>query len=88
MAGADTIIRIVVGTLAIVVFAFVTAVGFNLMDPIFQATGPPPGLGWGDGSNIMLFAGLGLIGMGLVVIIWMWVAPVRQDVRQDQRGPF
>jgi hypothetical protein len=51
----------------------------------------PASLGWAPIKDIVMrWASIGLIGMGLVVIIWMWVAPIRDDVRQDQsrRGPF
>ena len=89
MAGADTVLRLVFGTMSIITVAFVAAVGYTVMDPIFaqRNTELMTGLGWGTPhETVMLFAGLAFIGISMVVILWWLVAPVRQDVRQ-QAGP-
>lgn len=91
MAGADTILRVIGAILFLLVLAFVTAVGINIIDPIYQGlSGPPSSLGWGPLQDIVYrWMTIGLIGMGIVVIIWMWVSPIRDDVRQDvERGRF
>lgn len=92
MAGADTILRIIGAILSLFIIAFVTAVGFALMDPIFVNVIDPElmqSLGWGTPQNtVMMFAGLGFIGLSLTVIIWLKVAPVRDDVRQDTGPPL
>jgi len=86
MAGVNTILRIIGATLALVVIAFTTAVGYTLMDPISTQLGAPSVAGWTD-VNFLYFASLGFIGLTLVVIVWLIVAPVRNDVRQDVRRP-
>lgn len=85
MAGADTILRVIAVGIFLMVLAFVTAVGFALVDPIFtNIGGPPSSLGWGPlGENVIFWMSVSLIGLGVVVIIWMWVSPIRDDVRQD-----
>lgn len=91
MAGADTIFKLVGGTLTLVILIFVVGVGFTLVDPIYNQVLDLPllsSLGWGDpGSIALLFMGLSLIGLGLVVIVWWIASPIRDDVRQDTRQP-
>lgn len=86
MAGVNTILRIIGAVLSLLVIAFVTAVGYTLMDPISKQMGHHPNLGWSD-PNILMFAALGFIGLTLTVIVWLTVAPIRNDVRQDVRRP-
>lgn len=92
MAGVDTIFKLIGGTVFLVVLLFVTAVGFTLVDPIYNQVLDLPllaNLGWGDpGMVVLLFMGLSLIGLGIVVIIWWIASPIRDDVRQDTQGPF
>jgi len=85
MAGADTIIRVIAAALFLMVLAFTTAVGFSLVDPIYSNLGgPPASLGWGNIPDIILnWMAVALIGLGLVVVLWMWLSPIRDDVRQD-----
>jgi len=75
--------------MSLIVIAFVSVVGVTLYEPIAATVdGPPASLGWPD-VNIIFFMALGLIGLVLVVFVWMWVAPIRRDVRQErQRPPF
>lgn len=89
MAGVNTILRIIGATLSLAVITFVTWVGVKLYEPISDSIGSPPAaLNWPEVSFIF-FMSLGLIGLTLSVIIWLIVAPVRNDVRQDvQRPPF
>lgn len=91
MAGADTIIKLIGATVFLVVLLFVVAVGFTLADPIYNQVLDATllsDLGWGNpGMVVMLFMGLSLIGLGIVVILWFIVSPIRDDVRQDQRRP-
>lgn len=88
MAGADTIIRVIAVSIFLMVLAFTTAVGYALVDPIFSNIGgPPASLGWGPiAENVMFWMGVGLVGLGVVVVIWMFVSPIRDDVRQDVEG--
>lgn len=89
MVGVDTIFKLIATVLFTLVLMFVMAVGFTLMDPIYNNvidTQLMSDLGWGAPQNVvMLFAGLGLIGLGLVVVIWWIASPIREDVRQEQR---
>lgn len=87
MAGANTIIRIVVFPIVLLIIMFVTAVGIRLYEPIRQALGQPPaGLGWPT-VNFLFFMTLGLIGLFLVLLFWLLYAPIRNDVRQEQQRP-
>lgn len=86
MAGVNTILRIIGATLSLFVIIFVSAVGITLIEPIASALGvAPAGLGWPD-VGFTFFMSLGLIGLGIVVIIWLIFAPIRNDIRQDT-GP-
>lgn len=91
MVGTNTILRLIGGTIFLVALLFIVAVGFTLADPIYNQVIDSTlmsDLGWGDPAMVaMLFMGLSLIGMGIVVIIWWIVSPIRDDVRQDTRQP-
>jgi len=87
MAGVNTVLRVIGGTMSLIVITFVAVVGVTLYEPIAVQVGDTPaGLGWPD-VNILFFMALGLIGLVLVVFVWMWVAPIRNDVRQERRRP-
>jgi len=92
MAGVDTIFRIVGAIMSLFVIGFITAVGYSLIDPISQSVisdSLMTRLGWGNpDGTVITFMGLGLIGLTLTVLIWLKVAPIRNDVRQEQRPPF
>lgn len=89
MSGADTVLRVIGAILAIVVILFVSAVGLALTEPIYQNTidvALMESLGWGAPQDtLMMFFGLGFIGLSLVVIIWLIASPIRDDVRQSRR---
>lgn len=91
MAGADGVIRVIGATLAMFVIIFVAAVGFTLVDPIHNAIidqSQMDSLGWGTPQTLTIrFMGLGLVGLLAVIIIWLWVSPIREDVRQEERRP-
>lgn len=92
MAGADTIFKLVGGTLVLVILIFVVGVGFTLVDPIYNQVlnlSLMSNLGWGDpGMVVLLFMGISLLGIGLTVIVWWIASPIRDDVRQDTRPPL
>jgi len=85
MAGVNTILRLLGAVLSLFVFIFVGWIGVRLIEPI-KAAGVgtvPASLGWSVPSYLF-FMGLGLMGLVFTVFIWLWVAPVRRDVRQEQ----
>lgn len=89
MAGVDTIIRLLGGTLAIVIIIVVGAFGWQVIEPVYNnlTLGDLPA-GWGTPQNtLLLFVSLSSIGLIAVVVIWWLVAPVREDVRQDVGPP-
>lgn len=94
MAGADTIIKLIATILFIFVLMFVFAVGVNLMDPIYEGVidqGQMNDLGWGSPQDVVyMFATIGLVGMGIVVLLWWVFGFIRDDVRQEvqPRRPF
>lgn len=86
MAGVNTILRIIGAALVLLILFVVTAVGFELIEPIWRSLGQPAESSW-ERPNFMLFMSLGLVGLVFVVITWLIVAPIRNDVRQDVRRP-
>lgn len=83
MAGVNTILRIIGAGLSLFVIIFVSGVGITLIEPISKNLGSTPAsLGWPD-VNFIFFMALGLIGLVIVVFIWLIVAPIRNDVRQE-----
>ena len=94
MASADGVIRVIGATIAVLVIIFVGGVGYQLVDPIYHNVideSTMESLGWGTPQfTTIRFMGLGLVGLLLATMVWLWVAPIREDVRQDQRprGPF
>lgn len=92
MAGIDTVLRLIGGTLAIVCIIVIAFFGVKVIDPVFNnlTFNDMPAV-WGSPQNVVyLFMTLAAIGLIAVVAIWWLVAPVRDDVRQEiQRGgPF
>lgn len=91
MVGADSVVKLIAATVFMLVLLFIVGVGFTLAEPIFNQVLDQSlmgSLGWGDpGTVALLFMGLGLVGLGLVVILWWIVGWVRDDVRQDRRVP-
>lgn len=87
MSAARFTLRIIVFLVTLLTIGVIFVFGFQLIDPFYNAFGEPPsGLGWGTpASTTVLFAGLGMLGLMLVLIIWFVVAPVRQDRRQQVR---
>lgn len=89
MAGVDTILRLIGGTIAIFVIIFISGVFVMLYEPIQDSLtlGDLPD-GWGAPQDVVfLFGGLALVGLLMVIIIWWLVSPAREDVRQDVGGP-
>lgn len=91
MAGADTIIKLIATIVFTLFLLFVMGVGYTLLDPIYNNVidpGQMADLGWGAPQDVvMLFAGLGMIGLGIVVLLWWIASPIRDDVRQEQQRP-
>jgi len=89
MSAVDTILRIIAVPVAIVVISISAWVGVLVLDP-FTATMPAPAgsLGWPEYSYIYRFFALAIVGIIFVVLAWLWVSPIKEDVRQEQQGPF
>jgi len=85
MAGPNTILRIVAVPVVTLILMFVAWIGVTLFEPIDAALGTNAA-GWTP-VNFLFFMSLGLIGLFLVLIVWFWYAPIRNDVRQEQRQP-
>jgi len=86
MAGVNTVLRIIGAILFLFVLMFVSAVGVTLLDGIVPHVGAPASLNWPE-FDFYFFMSLGLVGLGIVVIVWLISAPIRNDVRQEQQGP-
>lgn len=94
MAGIDTILRVIGGTLATFVILVVLGLGVQLIDPIYNNVIDQSlfnSLGWGTPhQTVYFFAVLALVGLLIVIAIWLLVAEARNDVRQgvQRGGPF
>lgn len=91
MAGVDTVVRVVAGSIAMLVIIFVGWVGVVLIDPIYNSvidTSLMSRLGWGAPQDtVYLFMTLAAAGLLLTVIVWWIASPIRDDVRQSTRPP-
>lgn len=91
MAGADTILRLIGGTIAIFALIFIAAVFVMLFEPIQSSLtlGDLPN-NWGTpDETVFLFGGMAIVGLLVVVVVWWLASPAREDVRQDVgRPPF
>jgi len=87
MNGAAFILRLIVGTVAILVLGTIFVFGFIFLDPFAAAFGSPPAsLGWELGSlQILGYAAAGMIGLIVVLLVWMIYGTVRNDRRQAFR---
>ena len=87
MRAANFILALIVATVAVLTLRTIFVFGFQLLDPFAAAFGSPPsGLGWEIGSlQIVAYAGAGMIGLFVVVIVWFVYGPIRTDVRQGVR---
>lgn len=91
--GPDAIIKLILTVLFIPVLVFVAGVFNMLVGPIINDVIDVQlmnDLGWGVPQDVaVLFGALAMIGLGIVVILWYIVSPIRDDVRQEQsRGGF
>jgi hypothetical protein len=92
MSGADTILSVMFTILFVLVMVVITGVFVQVAGPVFDhvvSAQLMTDLGWGvPGEVALLFGSLALIGMVLVMFWWFVTKPVREDVRQEQRGGF
>lgn len=88
MSAARLVLRIVMFIVTALVIGVIMAFGFQLIDPFYAAFGEPPeALGWGTpANNVVVFAGVGMLGLLIVLLVWFVVAPIRRDRRQQFRG--
>jgi hypothetical protein len=91
LSARDLLLRIPVAVVIIMSTIITAWFGVLLLDP-FLAGMPDPSasLGWGgaDGTTAYFFMSLAVVALIIAAMLWMWLAPVRSDVRQQQRGPF
>lgn len=89
MAGANTLFRIVATLVVLAAIAIITPVMYLILDALFlnMDFSAAKEMGWDNRDTLMKFAGLSLVGLSIVMILWMILAPIRQDVRQDVGPP-
>lgn len=87
MSAAGLIVRIVFASVIIITLGVIAVFGFTIIEPFYTSFGDPPSsLDWGSpGSITLLFSSFGFIGLMLVLVIWLIVAPIREDRRQQIR---
>lgn len=92
--GADSIVKLILTVLFVLILVAVAGVFAMLVEPILDGvidTGLMSDLGWGVPFDVLvLFAGIAMLALGVVVVLWWIVSPIRDDVRQEQvrRGGF
>lgn len=84
MASGDTIVRVIAVPVVGLVILVCGWIAVKLLDAIVPALGVSPP-GWPGTSHFYFFAALGFVGLILVLFVWLWASPVRDDVRQDVR---
>jgi len=87
MSAAALILRIMFGTVTVIVLGVTSVFGFIILEPFAAAFGTPGGLpGWsGLGSHTLMFTSMGMLGLLLVLVLWFVYAPIRNDRRQQFR---
>lgn len=89
MAAGDTIIRVIFVPVIVTILIIIGWISVKVMDSVTtNLPALPSSLGpaWpGDGAFYLPMA-LGFVGLVLVVFIWLWVSPIREDQRQDVRA--
>lgn len=87
-AGA-LILRGILAIPFLMMLAMIGAVGFIAVEPVYQmVTGNGLAvIGGAQPGNVLLMMGISMIGLPLVVILWWWIAPLKNDVRQGVRRP-
>ncbi len=87
MSVASQVFRIIIFPIILITVGTIAVFGFIVIEPFFSALGEPPaGLGWGSPAlKTMTFASFGFLGLILVLVIWFWYAPIREDRRQQYR---
>lgn len=87
MVGADSVVKLIASTVFLAILVFVVAVGFTLIEPIFNTVisqSDLTALGWGNpATTLLLFTAMSLIALGVIVVLWWVVGWIREDVRQD-----
>jgi len=86
MSAARLILRLVFGSVMILGIGTVLVLGFTqIVEPFSQTFGSPPAsLGWGSpGSTVVLFGAISAIGLLGFIVVWLIVAPIRNDRRQQ-----
>jgi hypothetical protein len=89
MAAAQTVLRIIVYVVTVIVVGTTLVIGFLFVVEPFHQAGvgqTPAALGWGNIPSSMLgwtaAAGLSLL---VVLVVWVVAAPIRSDKRQQFR---
>jgi len=88
--SARLILRLMVATVLILIAGTMAVFEFSgILEPMANAfNGPPGSLGWGTPiDDVMSYVVAGMLGTLLIVTIWLVVAPIKADVRQQFRRP-
>ena len=88
MSASRLILRLVFGTVMLICIGLILAFGFTqVVEPFSDSFGSPPAsLGWGSpGATTVMFGAIGGIALLGFLIVWLVVAPIRRDRRQQFR---
>lgn len=91
MSARDLLLRIPVAVVIIMSTMITAWFGVLLLDPLLAGMpDPSASLGWGgaDGTTAYAMMVLAIVALIIAAMLWLWLAPIRSDVRQEQRGPF
>ena len=93
-SGLNTILELVVAFVLVTALVFVAGVTNVTLGPMYNAIfqgdlmDTLANLGWGQpGVTVLLYTGIGLIGIFAAVLIWWIIVPITRDTRQETRRP-
>lgn len=86
--GVGLLMRMMVMAVTFLGLTVITLFSWQLIGPWAQAFADPGG-GMPSPYDLLPFVGVGSLLLPVVLFVWYWFAPVRQDRRQDvaQRRP-
>lgn len=88
MSAAEFMLRMVVITVLALVVGVMAVMGFStIIEPFYGAFGEPSAaLGWGEpGLAALRASAASFIGIFLVLVVYLLLAPIKNDVRQQVR---
>ena len=84
--GVALIMRGIVMGVTFLALTVAALIGWQLVEP-WAAAFDAPGAGLPTPASLLPFLGVGTLALPVVLFLWYWFAPVRDDRRQQYAGP-